>query len=212
MKHSLTIVLPVHNGEADLRTNVREVLELAGELTDQFSVLVVDDGSSDDTYEVASELATEFPQVSVRRNAVRRGLGPALDAIRKQLTSDVVVVHDGVTPLDTNQVRRLWKQCTQSSGNTDSAPSGSAVEGLRDLAGISSVHSAMVEAHQRVLGFHVVAASSDGRFERDDHAATVEVWPRGTNKNFQRAEDIGRIPALPRPNFLEVIADFALGE
>src|SRR3990172_7759911 len=77
LNKSLTIVLPVHNAESRLRTNVRELLELASELTAKFGVLIIDDGSTDATYEVAEELAAHFPQVSVRRHRQCRGLGAA---------------------------------------------------------------------------------------------------------------------------------------
>ena len=50
---SLTIVLPVHNGESRLTQFAGEILELASELTPHFSILVVDDGSTDDTSAVA---------------------------------------------------------------------------------------------------------------------------------------------------------------
>ena len=58
---SLTVVLPVYNGETRLRKSVNEILELASELTSKFGVLIIDDGSNDATYEVAEELAAHFP-------------------------------------------------------------------------------------------------------------------------------------------------------
>src|SRR5687767_10572113 len=76
---SLTVVLPVYNGETRLRKNVSEILELASELTTRFGVLIIDDGSNDATYEVAEELAAHFPQVKVHRQRHRRGLGSAID-------------------------------------------------------------------------------------------------------------------------------------
>lgn len=206
--HSLTIVLPVHNGESRLLADVHDVLELAGELTDRFRVLIVDDGSSDDTYEMASELAIEYPQVSVVRNARRRGLGRALDSIRKLVKSDFVIVHDGVTPLDANHVRRLWQQCTQPAAAERSAVG----TGIRELAGISSVHEAMVRAHQHVLGFQVVQSLSANDAKMREEAASDDLPRPHSNDSFRPAGDIGRIPPLPRPNFLEAIADFALGE
>ena len=53
LNKSLTVVLPVYNGETRLRKSVHEILELASELTSKFGVLIIDDGSNDATYEVA---------------------------------------------------------------------------------------------------------------------------------------------------------------
>ena len=60
LNKSLTIVLPVHNAESRLRKNVSELLELASELTAKFGVLIIDDGSTDATFEVAEELASHL--------------------------------------------------------------------------------------------------------------------------------------------------------
>ena len=43
LNKSLTVVLPVHNGETRLRKSVNEILELASELTSKFGVLIIDD-------------------------------------------------------------------------------------------------------------------------------------------------------------------------
>jgi glycosyltransferase involved in cell wall biosynthesis len=71
----LTIVLPIYNGETRLRECVGEILELASELTTRFGVVIIDDGSTDATFEVAEELAAQYPQ-SRGHHRHRRGLGP----------------------------------------------------------------------------------------------------------------------------------------
>ena len=76
-------------------SEVVRVNELASELTDRFSILIVDDGSTDDTYDTACDLALQFPQVSVVRLANQRGLGPAIESIRHRVTAEVVVVQCG---------------------------------------------------------------------------------------------------------------------
>ena len=115
LNKSLTIVLPVHNAETRLRKNVRELLELASELTAKFGVLIIDDGSTDATYEVAEELASHYPQVSVRRHRQCRGLGASIDYVQRRVRSDAVIVHDGVTPINSQQVRSLWRQWLDES-------------------------------------------------------------------------------------------------
>src|SRR3990172_4042961 len=113
---SLTIVLPVYNGESRLASCVTQMLELASDLTSQFSIMIVDDGSTDDTTTVAQELSARFPQVTVRRQRQRSGLGPIISMVRRRVDSDVGVVHDGVSPIDAVQVRRLWREGTSPAG------------------------------------------------------------------------------------------------
>ena len=122
LNKSLTIVLPVHNDELRLRESVREILDLASELTSRFEVLIIDDGSTDDTYEVAEALAAQYPQVTVERRRYRRGLGPTIEYIRRRVRSEAIIVHDGVTPIDPQQVRSLWRSCTAQTAAASRRP------------------------------------------------------------------------------------------
>jgi Glycosyl transferase family 2 len=202
---SLTVVLPVYNGEARLRKSVNEILELASELTSKFGVLIIDDGSNDATYEVAEELAAHYPQVSVRRHRHRSGLGSAIDYVQRQIRSDAVIMHDGVTPIDAGQIRSLWRHW--AARTADSAP---AEGSLSDLANLPAIHSAMERVHGRLMGFQMIqpmgtppAASYDVPLVttlRDDAPRTTP------------SKGLGRIPAMPRPKFLQALANFARGE
>ena len=82
MDSSLTVVLPINNAERTLRRDVVDVLEAAAELTALFEVLIVDDGSTDDSYDVAVELAMAYRQVRVMRRSRRKGLTESLREIQ----------------------------------------------------------------------------------------------------------------------------------
>jgi len=203
---SLTIVLPVYNGESRLANQTHQILELASALTPQFSILIVDDGSTDDTSSVAQELSTRYPQIAVRRNRQRLGLGSIITMVRRRVASDVVIVHDGVTPIDATQLRRLWQR------NTPGTPATAAERpyDVSELGHVRATHNAMAQAHNRVLGFHLVEPT------REPIAAAVTT-PGGTTERPRptRPSDrkgVGQIPPLPRPNFLSAMAEFALGE
>ena len=51
----------------------------------RMKVLVVDDGSTDDSFETATELSIEYPQVRVLRRTGQGGLAEALRQIRAAL-------------------------------------------------------------------------------------------------------------------------------
>jgi Glycosyl transferase family 2 len=204
---SLTIALPVHNGETYLRRSVRELLDLASELTSDFSILIIDDGSTDDTYELAQEIALRYPQISVNRNLVRRGLGPTIESIRRRVLSDVVMVHDGTTPIDPHQVRRLWSTSGQAFVSSERAAHDASRWDQGELAELPAIHAAMASAHQRLLGFHLLRP-----MRWDDAHAPAEAKSPATPVRPARSTDVGRIPPLPRPKFLSALAEFALGE
>jgi hypothetical protein len=212
LNKSLTVVLPVYNGETRLRKSVHEILELASELTSKFGVLIIDDGSSDDTYEVAEELAARYPQVSVRRHRHRRGLGPTIDYVQRRVRSDAVIVHDGTTPIDAGQMRTLWRRWLhQTAPRHDRPATCSNHSELRDLANLPAIHSAMEKAHSRAIGFQLIAPTETTDTAGNEIAPALHGSPRDIATPADR-RGVGIIPPLPRPKFLSALANFALGE
>lgn len=108
METSLSIVIPVHNAERRLSAQVERALELAGELTPRFELLIFDDASSDNSLEVAEELARQYPQVRLARNPQRLGKSQTIKSAMEQTTGDVVVIYDPAMPMSDEQLRRLW--------------------------------------------------------------------------------------------------------
>lgn len=208
MNPSLTIVLPVYNGESRLRGCVGEILELASELTPDFSVLIVDDGSTDDTYAAAEELSARYPQISIRRNRERRGLGSTLEIVRRRVRSDVVILHDGISSIDPNQVRTLWRaHISKQPGALKSAADSNA----NTLAEVANTHASLARAHGRVLGFQLLTQPT-AEAELSTETITPISPPRADAAHVAGRKGVGQIPPLPRPKFLTAIAEFALGE
>jgi glycosyltransferase involved in cell wall biosynthesis len=205
---SLTIVLPVHNGEARLRRHVVDILELASELTSRFCVLIVDDGSTDDTVAVAEELAARFPQIRVERNRHRRGLGPLLDQVRRRVRSDVVIVHDGTSSIDPDQLRVVWRERLQGQGVSSSRLAAGI--NARALADVALTHQSLAAVHRRMLGFQLI--SPEMADAGTSPVMAPENAPRTDAAHGRRKPGMGQIPTPPRPRFLSVLAEFALGE
>ena len=209
MNKSLTIVLPVHNGESKLRGCVREILEVASDMTSAFGILIVDDGSTDATYEVAEELSARYPQVTVRRHRYHRGLGPTIEYVQRHIRSDAVMIHDGVTPIDANQMRNEWHRWMAHSQNGGDA-NIMLQSDICDFANLPAIHAAMERTHGRMIGFQLVAPAQEDDISSLDNG-DASSRPRRDSTSRQRP-DLGRIPALPRPKFLTAIAEFAFGE
>ncbi|HEX3600721.1 MAG TPA: glycosyltransferase [Lacipirellulaceae bacterium] len=211
---SLTVVLPVYNGETRLRKSVNEILELASELTSKFGVLIIDDGSNDSTFEVAEELAAHYPQVSVRRHRQRRGLGSAIDYAQRRLRTDAIILHDGVTPIDTSEIKSLWRRWTAQTASSKSDPvESAAIQGpMSDLANLSAIHAAMEKAHARLIGFQMVEPLPFDEAFAEWEAPMPASTRRNDSPRKANVGGVGQIPLMPRPKFLTAIANFALGE
>jgi len=99
----VTILVPVYNEEAVIAPALRSLLELRYPV---FHVIVVDDGSSDSTYERATAIAGQYGQSSIR--VVRKNNGGKASALNTGITlatTDFVLCMDGDSRLHPDTLR-----------------------------------------------------------------------------------------------------------
>jgi cellulose synthase/poly-beta-1,6-N-acetylglucosamine synthase-like glycosyltransferase len=94
LERSLTVLLPVQDAQATLADTVTEVLEMAADLSDRIELVIIDDGSTDATSEVADELSRRYPQVRSIRHGKPLGRDAALRAGMAKSRGEVVFVRD----------------------------------------------------------------------------------------------------------------------
>lgn len=85
LSRSLSVLLHVSNREALLERLVNQVLDVAHDLTPALDVLIIDDGSTDESLDTAYDLAHRYPQVGVvrpRGRGLEAALAAGLDAAR----------------------------------------------------------------------------------------------------------------------------------
>ncbi len=75
---SLSIVLPAYNEEQVIGQTVSDVLAVVQTWTQDFEVIVVDDGSKDQTAAIVSTLMLRDSRVRLVRHEINRGYGAAL--------------------------------------------------------------------------------------------------------------------------------------
>jgi dolichol-phosphate mannosyltransferase len=71
----LTIIVPAYNEALRLQTTVDAVIAAASTTLDDYEVIIVNDGSSDDTGKIADGLAASRPRVSAIHHPANRGVG-----------------------------------------------------------------------------------------------------------------------------------------
>ena len=86
----LSVVMPVYNEQATLRDIVAKVLAVPV----RKELVLVDDGSKDDSRKILAELAAAHPEVRVFEHEQNRGKGAALRTGFEQARGEVVVVQD----------------------------------------------------------------------------------------------------------------------
>lgn len=99
----LSVVVPAYNEEATLAAVIRKLLRLSALL----EIIVVDDGSTDRTAEIASYLAGQYSQVRLVRQDRNRGKSQALIVGIAATRGDVVVIQDADEEYDSDEIPEL---------------------------------------------------------------------------------------------------------
>ncbi|MEN6498480.1 MAG: glycosyltransferase [Thermoguttaceae bacterium] len=115
MERSLTVLLPVHNHQSVLAGQVQRILDVLPDLTRQFELIIIDDGSTDATIEVADELAKRYPQIRVAHHAVPQGRLASLRTGLQKSTGDVILLHDEGSGLSIKEVQTRWHVMRESA-------------------------------------------------------------------------------------------------
>ncbi len=105
----LTFVLPVHNVDKLLVARVSALLDLLSELHVAFEVLLIDDGSTDDTLHEANELARRYNQIRVIHRPMRYGRDAAVQLALQQDHAPYVMILGDMARRLTSEIRRLWE-------------------------------------------------------------------------------------------------------
>jgi glycosyltransferase involved in cell wall biosynthesis len=97
----LSIVIPVFNEQATLARVVNKVMDVVPHL---FEVIVVDDGSTDQTKDIAAELADRHSQVRVMSHDRNLGKTAALRTGFALTSGDIVIVQDADLEYDPQEI------------------------------------------------------------------------------------------------------------
>lgn len=108
MDGSLSLILPVRDAEIRLAARLQSIVESVTELSHQIDIWIVDDGSTDNTLEVASEWSRTYPQIEVLHLASPVGATEAAKLGIQRSHGDAILIHDIDSPLSDTTLRELW--------------------------------------------------------------------------------------------------------
>jgi glycosyltransferase involved in cell wall biosynthesis len=109
---SLSVFFPAYNDGGTIASLVIRTVQIASQLTPDFEVIVVNDGSVDATRDIADELARTYPQVRAIHHGRNRGYGGALRTGFAAATKDLIAYTDGDAQYDPAELEVLWKRLT----------------------------------------------------------------------------------------------------
>ncbi|OGH18566.1 MAG: hypothetical protein A3F31_05140 [Candidatus Levybacteria bacterium RIFCSPHIGHO2_12_FULL_38_12] len=92
---SLSVVIPAYNEEGNLINLVKQTLQDAEKITSDFEILVINDGSSDNTAIVADSLAKTYKNVKVINHKKNQGLALAWRTGIQACKKDIILYIEG---------------------------------------------------------------------------------------------------------------------
>lgn len=110
----LSIFFPFWNEEKNIENTISVAKEVAPKISDRFEIIIVDDGSSDRTLEIAKKLASRDKNIKVVSHTPNRGYGAALKEGLLAARYDYIVFSDGDGQFDFSEVEKFIPEIEHS--------------------------------------------------------------------------------------------------
>src|SRR6476660_10437688 len=101
---SITVFFPAYNDAGTIASMVVLADRTLRKLSDDYEVLVVNDGSGDHTAQVLSELESVYPRLRVIHHPANRGYGSALRTGFASASKDLIFYTDGDAQYDVREL------------------------------------------------------------------------------------------------------------
>lgn len=117
-KNTLSIILPCYNEEAILEQNVETIIQYL-ETTSNFDyeVLIINDGSKDNTGKIANELEKKYQSIRVIHHPTNLNLGRALQTGFQNSKNDIIVVLDIDLSYSVEHINQLVDKLIETSAD-----------------------------------------------------------------------------------------------
>jgi len=109
IKEKISIIMPAYNEAEHIASSIEETVSTFNEFGCLWELIVVDDGSADDTFEKALALTAKYPQqLIVKKNPYNLGKGRAIKKAVHYVSGEYVVFLDADMDLHPLQVQTLF--------------------------------------------------------------------------------------------------------
>jgi len=109
-KVSISVFFPCFNEAESIASLVEKTLGVLNEVSEDFEIIIVNDGSTDETAYIADSLAEKIEQVKVVHHEINSGYGSALQTGFRSATKELVFYTDGDEQFDISELPPLLKQ------------------------------------------------------------------------------------------------------
>ena len=104
---SISVFFPCYNEQGNIARTAQRAIDVLQKLGADYEVIIVDDGSSDATVQIADEIAGQNNRVKVVHHPTNLGYGAALQSGFKAATKELVFYTDGDGQFDISELPPL---------------------------------------------------------------------------------------------------------
>jgi glycosyltransferase involved in cell wall biosynthesis len=104
---SISVFFPAYNDAGTIGTMVTDALALLPQLTNDFEIIVINDGSTDDTAQILDQLARQHSQLRIIQHPHNLGYGAALRSGFSHAQKDLIFYTDGDAQYDIHELPEL---------------------------------------------------------------------------------------------------------
>ena len=112
IQQGISVFFPAYNDEKTIGTLVSQALNLLPSLTDNYEVIVINDGSADATQRVLEDLARKSKYLKLIKHEQNLGYGMALRSGFSHTTKELIFYTDGDGQYDVREIPKLLRLMT----------------------------------------------------------------------------------------------------
>ncbi|MBN1356422.1 glycosyltransferase family 2 protein [bacterium] len=109
-QYSLSMVFPAYNEQDNLERLIADADRASGSVSDDYEIIIVDDGSTDRTPEILARLKESYPNLVVHTHKPNRGYTAALRTGFAGATKDLVFYSDADNQFDLQEIGLLMEK------------------------------------------------------------------------------------------------------
>ena len=114
-RQGISVFFPAYNDAKSIGKLVADALRILPDLTDDYEIIVINDGSEDETEDVLRELETEHEKLRVVTHEANKGYGAALQSGFKNASKELIFYTDGDGQYDVRELALLFEKLDEKT-------------------------------------------------------------------------------------------------
>jgi glycosyltransferase involved in cell wall biosynthesis len=117
IKLGISVVVPAHNEAGNLPLLVDKIYKAVKKITNDYEIIIVDDGSTDNSFDILKKIKKQFPKLVIVRLRRQSGQTSGIMAGFRQSSGEIVVVLDADLQQDPNDIDKLIRPIVQGEAD-----------------------------------------------------------------------------------------------